>query len=123
MRLTIVKADNLTLIDSKPQAFDLSAYDLPEHFWALQWQDSAGEIEYDNGTDNQSIDDLPDWTAPIITEHQRLTEEQRTWQDQKQREAIFLQNGQARTDRIQRQQADRQAREQQQVNDYVRSIM
>lgn len=121
MQITIVKADNLVLIDGQSQAFNLSQYDLPHGFWALQWNDQSGEVEYENN--NQFIDILPDWTKPIIAEHQRLTDEQKIQQVKDNRQVIFLQNGQVRTERIQNQQATQKAKDQKTINDYVRSIM
>ena len=37
MRLTIVKDDNLVIVDKRAIRFDLAPYDLPEKFHALQW--------------------------------------------------------------------------------------
>ena len=71
MRLTIVKDDNLVMIDQRPIRFDLSPYDLPENFHALQWYDDHGEEEFNDGTLNQTIDNL-DAYAPIIEEYDRL---------------------------------------------------
>lgn len=102
MRLTIVKEDNLVLIDRQVQTFDLSGYELPESFWALQWQETSGEIEYTD-KNNEKIDVLPDWTKLIIAEHQRLTEEQKLQQEKANQQAVYLENGQARKNRISKQ--------------------
>lgn len=74
MNLTIVRADDLVIIDDKPQTFDLSPYSFPADFWALQWRNDQGEIEFNNAKPNQMITELPDWTTAIIAEHARLTE-------------------------------------------------
>ena len=75
MNLTIVRADDLVIIDDKPQTFDLSPYSFPADFWALQWRNDQGEIEFNNQEPNQFINELPEWTTAIIAEHARLTEQ------------------------------------------------
>lgn len=122
MQLTIVKEDNLVLVDRQAQMFDLSCYSLPETLWALQWKETSGEIEYTD-KNNEKIIALPDWTTPIIANHKLLAEEQQLQQEKENQQAIFLQNGQARIERIKRQQATQKAKEQKTINDYVRSIM
>ena len=76
MQLTIIKPDNLTIIDAESLTFDLSGFEMPESFWALQWRHNQGEVEYDlriNPHHNPDlITELPDWTAPIIEEYDRL---------------------------------------------------
>ena len=71
MRLTIVKDDNLVIIDKRPIRFDLSDYGLPENFHALQWYGNDGEAEFNDGTANEPINSL-DVYAPIIEEYDRL---------------------------------------------------
>ena len=75
MNITIVFEDNLVIIDNKPQRFDLSPYSFPAAFWALQWRNDQGEIEFNNTEPNQMITELPEWTTAIISEHARLTEQ------------------------------------------------
>ena len=75
MNITIVFKDNLVIIDNQPQRFDLSSYSFPAAFWALQWHNDQGEIEFNNTEPNQMITDLPKWTTAIIAEHARLTEQ------------------------------------------------
>ena len=48
MYLTIVKPDNMTLIDWHPQTFNLLDYGVPGNLHALQWQNDSGHIEYSN---------------------------------------------------------------------------
>ncbi|WP_420588185.1 hypothetical protein [Bacterioplanoides sp.] len=127
MQLTIVEPDNLTIVDGKTQQFDLSGYELPDHFWALQWQDDKGHIEYnisevpDRQPDN--IDTLPDWTESIIAEHQRLTQEQQKQQDASAAQSLFISNGQARKHRVKKQTRARAKQEQQTINQFVREQM
>ena len=122
MQLTIVKEDNIILVDGLEQSFDLSGYSLPENLWALQWQNTAGEIEYTD-KNNEKINVLPDWTKPIIEKHQFLVKEQTLQQEKEHQQAIFLQNGQVRIQRIQRQDEAQQAKEQKSVNSYIRSMI
>ena len=75
MNITIVFEDNLVIIDNQPQRFDLSYYSFPAAFWALQWHNDKGEIEFNNTEPNQMITELPEWTTAIIAEHARLTEQ------------------------------------------------
>ena len=73
MRVTIVKDDNLVIIEKRPIRFDLSPYGLPKKFHALQWDNDFGEEEYNDGTTNKSIGDLSRY-QPIIDEYMRLQE-------------------------------------------------
>lgn len=121
MHITIVREDNFVLIDGNPQNFELSLYDLPEGLWALQWAETKGEIELSDG--NVFIDELPEWTAPLITEHERLTAEQNNQQQQEQRQAVFIMNGAVRADRLKKNTVAKHAAEQNKINDFVRSLM
>ena len=102
MQLTIVKQDNIVVVDNQVQTFDLSGYDLLENFWALQWQEKIGEIEYTD-KNNEKIDVLPNWTKPIVAEHKRLINEQKLQQEKVNQQAVYLENGQARKNRINKQ--------------------
>ena len=77
MRITIVKPDNLTIIDDQSQVFDLSNFYTIDNLWALQWNENNGHIEYDLSINRhhnpEFITELPGWTIPIIQEHERLT--------------------------------------------------
>ena len=121
MQLTIVKEDNIILVDGLAQWFDLSGYSLPENLWALQWQDKAGEIEYTD-ENNEIIDSLPDWTNAVIEEHKRLVEDQKLQQEKENQQNFFLQNGQVRIQRIQRQNEAQKIENQKNINDYVRRM-
>ena len=127
MQLTIVEPDNITIVDDRAQQFDLTPFDLPEHFWALQWQTNKGHIEYNLSEVSDQppdiIDALPDWTKPILTEHERLTKEQEEQQEASARQSLFINNGQARKDRIQQQTIAKKQHEQQQINRFVKEQM
>ena len=59
MRLTIVPEDRLIGIDGifyQDIQQDLSW--IPSNVYAVQWSDSSGEIEYNDGTPNEIISDL-----------------------------------------------------------------
>ena len=71
MRLTIVKDDNLVIIDQHPIQFDLTPLLLPDNFHALQWYEDHGEEEFNDGTANQAITDISPY-QPIIDEYERL---------------------------------------------------
>lgn len=121
MQLTIVKADNLVLVDRQAQTFDLLGYSLPETLWALQWQETSGEIEYTD-KNNEKIDALPDWTKPIIEEHKRLAEEQKLQQEQEERQNIYAINGQVHQQRIKRKQQQQAASELQKLKQQVAAL-
>lgn len=71
MKLTIVKDDNLVIIDRQPMRFDLSSFKLAENFHALQWFEDHGEEEFNDGTPNSVITDIEVY-QPIIDEYYRL---------------------------------------------------
>ena len=102
MNLTIVKADNLVIVDDQPQQVDLSTFNLPNYFWALQWRDDHGEIEFNNHELNESIAKLPDWAIAIVAEYHRFSEEQNQQLVKDEQKAVFIANGMAREERIKR---------------------
>ena len=71
MRMTIVKEDNLVIIDNYPITFDLTPFLLPKTFWAMQWYEDFGEEEYLDR--NEIIHNLYPY-QPIIDEYKRLKE-------------------------------------------------
>lgn len=73
MKLTIVKADNLVIVDELALSFDLTPYKLPANFWALQWFKNGGEIEYTDKP-NEVIKDLSRYQG-IIEKHAKLKAE------------------------------------------------
>lgn len=68
MKLTIVAIDNSIGKDNVFYGdFDLSSANVPSNVWALQWNNNAGHIEYNDGTDNLSINTLPDWANSCVS--------------------------------------------------------
>lgn len=71
MKLTIIKEDNMVLVDGKALELDLSTITFPENFWALQWNSSSGHIEYNSPMiQNNEITSLPDWANVCVTKWQ-----------------------------------------------------
>lgn len=67
MRLTIIKPDSSVYINLVSYApLDMSS--VPSNVRALQWFDTNGWIEFNDGTFNQDITELPDWVTPCIQE-------------------------------------------------------
>ena len=118
MYLTIVKPDNLTLVDRHPQAFNLLDFGVPGNLHALQWQNDRGHIEYSN-LPNEDISDLPGWVDPIVQEHRRLTELQTAERELAERQAVHFANGGARLSRLDKQQQQKQQAHQEQINRLV----
>ena len=54
--LTIIKDDKFVAIDN--EGYFLDAVDLPSNVHAIQWDGSAGWIEYNDGTANKTIDSI-----------------------------------------------------------------
>jgi hypothetical protein len=76
MKLTIIKEDNMVLVDNHGLEIDLSTITFPENFWALQWNGSSGHIEYNSPmVQNDEITALPEWANASVTKWQtRKTE-------------------------------------------------
>ena len=55
MNVCIVKEDKMVMIDGEGMNFDL---DLPSNVWAIQWNGTTGEIEFNDGTPNEAITDF-----------------------------------------------------------------
>ena len=68
MRLTIIIADNAV---GKNRVFysdlDLTSCNIPNNIWALQWNESAGHIEFKDLVPNQPITELPEWANCCLT--------------------------------------------------------
>ena len=118
MYLTIVKPDNLVLIDRRPQSFNLLDFDVPGSLHALQWQNDRGHIEYTNRP-NEDIIQLPEWAGPVVKEHQRLSELQDEEKELDNRQAVHLANGGARRSRVDEQQQQEQQKHQEMINRLV----
>ena len=60
MKLTIIVPDSSVYVDDV--SYDnLSLIGIPSNVHALQWQDTAGHIEFNDGTPNENITTLPFW--------------------------------------------------------------
>jgi hypothetical protein len=68
MKLTIIPTDGAVGEDGKFYLeLDLSSCGIPSNVHALQWQDTAGEIEYDTTIPNEIITELPAWANCCMT--------------------------------------------------------
>lgn len=83
MKLTIIVPDNTVYVDNvmKPYALsqvdpinplDLSTCNIPDNTHALQWNETAGWIEFKDNPDgtkpqNEPITVLPDWANACVT--------------------------------------------------------
>jgi hypothetical protein len=67
MRLTIIRVDRSVYIDSVAYS-PLSMDDVPSNVHALQWFDSYGWIEFNDGSSNQPITELPSWAITCVQE-------------------------------------------------------
>lgn len=75
MKVTIVKIDNLVIIDLHPIVFDLSKFTFEKKFHALQWDGDIGEVEYTDNKQNKIINTLDDY-QPVIDEYYTIKDEQ-----------------------------------------------
>jgi hypothetical protein len=76
MNITIIKEDNVVVVDGEALNFTL---DLEEYIWAVQWNGTTGEIEFSDGTPNQEITDFTRFQYLIDAynaEKQRLADEE-----------------------------------------------
>ena len=62
MKLTIVPSDNFCSVDDVGLSESLISFSIPSNVWALQWNNSAGYIEYTNAP-NETITELPSWAT------------------------------------------------------------
>jgi hypothetical protein len=68
MKLTIIPADGSVGEDGKFYlGLNLSSCNIPADVHALQWQDTAGWIEYDTTIPNETITELPAWANCCMT--------------------------------------------------------
>ena len=68
MKLTIIPADGSVGENEKFYiGLDLSSCNIPVDVHALQWQDTAGEIEYKTTIPNEPITELPAWANCCMT--------------------------------------------------------
>jgi len=66
MKLTIIIPDNAVYKDGVVY-FNIQWDGTPEKVRALQWNDTSGWIEFDDGSPNENIYELPDWANNSIT--------------------------------------------------------
>ena len=68
MKLTIIPADGSVGEDAKfYNDLNLSSCSIPADVHALQWQDTAGWIEYNTPIPNEPITELPAWANCCMT--------------------------------------------------------
>jgi hypothetical protein len=68
MKLTIIPVDGSVGEDGKFYLnLDLSSCNIPADVHALQWQDTAGSIEFNTPVENQPITELPAWASCCMT--------------------------------------------------------
>jgi hypothetical protein len=74
MKLTIIPVDGSIGKNGKFYLeIDLSSCGIPSDVHALQWQDTAGWIEYESATvQNQDITELPTWATACVTKWDEL---------------------------------------------------
>ena len=74
MNVGIVKEDKVVMVDGEGMNFD---FVLPTNVWAIQWNGSTGEIEFNDGTPNEVITDFSAYQSLVdghATEKQRLAD-------------------------------------------------
>ena len=75
MNITIIKEDRLVSVNGDALNFD---YNLDDNIWAIQWNGVNGEVEYNDGSPNQSINSFADYQYLLDAfnvEKQRLADE------------------------------------------------
>ena len=74
MNVGIVKEDKVVMVDGEGMNFD---FDLPSNVWAIQWNGTTGEIEFNDGSPNEVITDFSAYQSFVdghATEKQRLAD-------------------------------------------------
>ena len=74
MNVCIVKEDKAVMVDGEVMNFD---FDLPSNVWAIQWNGTTGEIEFNDGSPNEVITDFSAYQSFVdghATEKQRLAD-------------------------------------------------
>lgn len=74
MRLTIVVEDLMVLVDGLGIVLEQLPSEVPSNVNALQWHDTAGSIEYTDGTPELEITELPSWASLCVTEYNAIAE-------------------------------------------------
>jgi hypothetical protein len=76
MNVAVVKEDNVVAVDGEGLNFD---FDLPTNIWAIQWDGTEGEVEFNDGTPNETITSFLDYQYLVDAyniEKQRLADEE-----------------------------------------------
>lgn len=69
--VSIIVEDNAVYKDNYSYSgLDLSSCGIPANVWALQWDGSAGEVEYDGREENTAITELPTWANACLDKWQ-----------------------------------------------------
>jgi len=75
--ITIVPEDNAMSVDGVGYGeLDFSSCGIPADVSALQWQDTAGWIEFDTAIENESITELPTWATACEAVWQQKEDEE-----------------------------------------------
>lgn len=73
MKLTILNPDNMVIVDDVAHTIDLTAHNLDSNIHAIQFDTTAGEVEYRDDTPNTAISNIDQYQA-IIDEHAALVQ-------------------------------------------------
>jgi len=76
MNVTIVKEDRVVMVDGDGLNFDFA---LDDNIWAIQWNGYTGEVEYNDGAPNLTLDSFSDYQYLVdahSTEKQRVSDEE-----------------------------------------------
>jgi len=74
MNVAVVKEDNVVAVDGEGLNFD---FDLPTNIWAIQWDGTEGEVEFNDGTPNETITSFLDYQYLVdghTAEKQRIAD-------------------------------------------------
>lgn len=71
-KLTVIVDDSLIVLDGEPLSTD---YDFPDNLWAIQWDGTAGEIEWTDGPNTAATTSfvqpyIDSWNSTSDTNHE-----------------------------------------------------
>lgn len=72
MQVTVITEDNNIIVDGDERTCEFT---LPSNIWAIQWNGTSGEIEYNDGTPNESINNFNEYQY-LIDLHTTTKEQQ-----------------------------------------------
>jgi len=72
MNVCIIKEDRVVMLDGDAVNYD---FVLPDNVWAVQWNGTSGEVEFNDGTPNEAITDISAYQS-IIDGHATAKAEQ-----------------------------------------------